>query len=126
VPINIDGRRYAVFFTAQQRAEHVERDGMGGAYFPDLYDWLKGRRAYAELGPELRVRRVNDFLRGYAVAEEFDPAGIVRAGPRNEQHRGALVASRGRAEQEIVEAIEAGRPGFAGGWVSSQRRSTTC
>lgn len=120
VPINVDGRRYAVFFTAQQTAEDVIAAGMGGAYFPDLYDWLKGRKAYAHLGPGYGYAVVNDYLREYAVAEEFDPAGICTRAPETSSTQAALIASRGRAEQEIVEAIESGRPGFANGWISSK------
>lgn len=120
VPINVDGRRYAVFFTAQQTAEDVIAAGMGGAYFPDLYDWLKGRKAYARLGPDYGYAVVNDFLRSYAIAEEFDPAGICMRAPETSSTQAALMASRGRAEQEIVEAIESARPGFANGWISSK------
>lgn len=120
VPINIDGRRYAVFFTAQQSADDVEAAGMGGRYFPDLYDWLYGRKAYAALGPNYGYAIVNDFLRNYQVAEQFDPAGLCTRAPETSSTAAALVASRGRAEQEIVEAIEQGRPGFGNGWVSSK------
>ena len=31
-----------------------------------------------------------------------------------------MQASLGRAEQEVQDAIEEGKPGFAGGWVSSK------
>ena len=120
VPITTDGRRYAVFFTAQQSADDVVEAGMGGAYFPDLYDWLIGRRAYAGLGANYGYAVVNDFLRSYAVAEEFNPAGLCTRAPETSSTQAALVASRGRAEQEIIESIEQGRPGFAGGWVSSK------
>lgn len=120
VPIDDDERRYAIFYTAQQKADHLERDGMSGSYFPDLYDWLKGRKAYASLGPNYGYAVVNDFLRNYAIAEEFDPAGLCTRAPETSSTQEALVASRGKAEQEIVEAIESGRPGFAGGWVSSK------
>ena len=120
VPIDVDGRRYAIFFTAQQSAAQIERDGMGGGYFPDFYDWLKGRRAYAHLGPNYGYAVVNDFLATYEVAAEFDPAGLCVRAPETSSTTAALVASRGRAEQEIVEAIESGRPGFANGWVSSR------
>lgn len=120
VPVNIDGRRYAIFYTAQQRAEHLERDGMGGSYFPDLYDWLYGRNAYASLGPNYGYAVVNHFLHEYEIAAEFNPAGLCVRAPSTSSTAEALVASRGRAEQEIAEAIEQGRPGFAGGWVSSK------
>lgn len=120
VPIDDDERRYAIFYTAQQKADHLERDGMSGSYFPDLYDWLKGRKAYASLGPNYGYAVVNEFLRTYQLAEEFDPAGLCTRAPETSSTQEALVASRGKAEQEIVEAIESGRPGFAGGWVSSK------
>lgn len=120
VPINVDGRRYAVFFTAQQTAEQVVADGMGGSYFPDLYDWLKGRKAYAHLGPDYGYAVINDYLRSYELDAEFDPAGLCVRAPETSSTAAALVASRGRAEQEVIEAIEQGRPGFANGWVSSK------
>jgi hypothetical protein len=120
VPVSVDSRRYAIFFTAQQRATDIIRDGMGGTYFPDLYDWLKGRNAYAHLGPDYGFAVVNNFLHEYALVEEFNPAGLCVRAPITSSTADALVASRGRAEQEIVEAIESGRPGFAGGWVSSK------
>lgn len=117
VPINIDGRRYAVFYTAQQTANDVVRDGMGGRYFRDLYDWLRGRRDYAKYGPNYGYSIVNNYLANYVVAEDFDAMGRA---PETSSTVEALMASRGRAEQEIAEAIEQGRPGFAGGWVSSK------
>jgi hypothetical protein len=120
VPINIDGRRYAIFYTAQQSAADVERDGMGGAYFPDFYDWLRGRKAYEHLGPNYGYGVVNHYLASYALAEEFDPAGLCVRAPETSSTAQALILSRGRAEQEIAEAIEQGRPGFANGWVSSK------
>ena len=120
VPINVDGRRYAIFYTAQQTAADLERDGMGGAYFPDLYDWLKGANAYESLGPNYGYAVVNHYLATHAVEAEFNPAGLCVRAPETSSTAAALVASRGRAEQEVVEAIESGRPGFAGGWVSSK------
>jgi hypothetical protein len=120
VPINVDGRRYAIFYTAQQCAADVERDGMGGAYFPDFYDWLRGRKAYGDLGPDYGYAVINEFLATYPLAAEFDPAGFCTRAPETSSTAAALIASRGRAEQEVAEAIEQGRPGFANGWVSSK------
>jgi hypothetical protein len=120
VPINVDGRRYAIFYTAQQSAADIERDGMGGSYFPDLYDWLKGENAYESLGPRYGYAVVNHFLATYQTEAEFNPAGLCVRAPETSSTAAALIASRGRAEQEIVEAIESGRPGFANGWVSSK------
>jgi hypothetical protein len=120
VPVGVDSRRYAIFYTAQQRAADIEADGMGGNYFPDFYDWLNGRGKYAELGANYGYAVINDYLHTYEVAAEFDPAGVCVRAPSTSSTADALLASRGRAEQEIAEAIEQGRPGFAGGWVSSK------
>ncbi|MEE8207126.1 MAG: DUF5906 domain-containing protein, partial [Nitrospinaceae bacterium] len=34
-------RRFAIFYTHQQEADDLLRDGMSGNYFPDLYNWLR-------------------------------------------------------------------------------------
>lgn len=120
VPINTDSRRYAIFYTAQQTADDVVAAGMNGNYFPDLYDWLYGRRAYASLGPNYGFAVVNEYLHAFEPVAEFDPAGMCVRAPETSSTAAALVASRGRAEQEIVEAVEQGRPGFANGWISSK------
>jgi len=52
-------RRYAVFFTAQQSAEDLRRDGMDGNFFPSLYQWLRA-------GGEYGRHRVGD-CRGVGV-----------------------------------------------------------
>lgn len=120
VPINVDSRRYAIFYTAQQTADDLVRDGMDGRYFPDFYDWLYGRHAYAQHGPNYGFAIVNEYLHTLEPVAEFDPAQLCVRAPETTSTAAALVASRGRAEQEIVEAIEQGRPGFANGWISSK------
>jgi hypothetical protein len=116
----VDSRRYAIFYTAQQTADDVIRDGMGGEYFPDLYDWLYGRKAYASLGPNYGFAVVNEYLQTFEPVAQYNPAGLCMRAPETSSTAAALVASRGRAEQEIVEAVESGRPGFANGWISSK------
>jgi hypothetical protein len=120
LPVDDDERRYAIFFTAQQSANDLVRDGMDGRYFPDLYDWLQGQGVYEQYGPNYGYAVVNNYLREYVPAEQFNPAGLCMRAPETSSTAAALVASRGRAEQEIIEAVESGRPGFAGGWVSSK------
>lgn len=102
-------RRFAVFYTAQQTAEDLARDGMGGEYFPDLYAWLNNG-GYAI---------VNHYLSTYQIPEEFNPAGKCHRAPETSSTREAITSSMGGVEQEILEAIEENRLGFAGGWVSS-------
>lgn len=110
VPVARGGRRYAVFFTAQQDPADLARDGMDGDYFPDLWDWLNDE-GYAI---------VADYLATFAVEAAYNPARRSHRAPETSSSRQAVTASQGAAEQEVREAIEEGRPGFAGGWVSSK------
>ena len=102
-------RRFSVFYCAQQLDTDLARDGMDGSYFPELYNWLKAD-GYAI---------VADYLATYAIPEELNPAGACHRAPETSSTNEALFASMGGIEQEIVEAIEEGRPGFSGGWISS-------
>lgn len=101
-------RRFAPFYSAQQQNEDLVRDGMSNGYFPRLYDWLKSG------GYEI----VNNLLRTYTILDEFNPANGHIA-PLTSSTTEAISYGLGRAEQEIVEAIEREERGFKGGWVSS-------
>lgn len=102
-------RRIAPFFTAQQSPEDIAAWGMGGEYFPRLYAWARAG-GYAI---------VNEFLSTYAIPDEFNPATMCPRAPDTSSTEDAIEASRGGVEQEVLEAIEQGQPGFAGGFVSS-------
>lgn len=120
VPVTADSRRYAVFYTAQQRAEDKARDGMTGNYFPDLYDWLNGCGAYAGGGAGYGCAVVNWWLRTqFVIDPEFDPAGGCQVAPKTSSSVAAIRNSLGPIEQEILEAIDSERQGFCGGWISS-------
>lgn len=121
VPIDESKRRYAALFTAQQKPADIMRDGMGGSYFPDLYDWLYGRNDYAHLGADYGLRVINHYLRTFDLVAELDPNRLATRAPVTSSMGLAVTASMGRVEQEVLEAIEEGRPGFANGWVSSIR-----
>lgn len=105
-----DDRRYAVFFTPQQSIYDLQRDGMLGSYFPELYTWLsrKGGAAHCTW-----------FLQHYAIPDELNPAVLCQRAPETSSTAAAIVASRGSFEQEVVEAVEEGRYGFRNGWLSS-------
>ena len=102
-------RRFSVFFTAQQSLADLVRDGMDGDYFPDLYDWLK-LDGYAI---------VTDFLYNYQAPEEFNLRAMQSRAPETSSTGEAISISLGGVEQEILEAIDEGRQGFSGGWISS-------
>lgn len=120
VPVTVDTRRWAIFYCAQQHAEDLARDGMTETYFADLVDWIKGRGAYAHLGADYGASVFVNYLRNMAIEEAYDPARLSLRAPVTTSTAEARVASLGRAEQEVMDAIEEGRPGFAGGWVSSK------
>ena len=104
-----DDRRFAFFYTAQQSAADIVASGMGGSYFPDLYNWLR-REGYAV---------VTDYLRNYSIPAELNPAGECHRAPETSSLVEALTVSAGRVEQEIIYAIEQEQMGFRCGWVSS-------
>lgn len=102
-------RRFCVLFSAQQAAEDLTRDGMGGDYFPRLYDWLRAD-GYAI---------VAELLHTMPIPDEFNPATKCQRAPVTTSTHAAIAASTGAVEQELHEAIAQGLPGFCGGWVSS-------
>jgi len=119
MPIDDKERRYGIFFTAQQTELDLQRDGMTDEYFADLRDWWKGEGVYAVQGASYGLAVVAHFLTTFQIEAALDPARHSRA-PETSTTREAVSASRGRVEQEVLEAIEEGRPGFSGGWVSSK------
>lgn len=109
IPLTIDERRYAVYFTPQQEFADLARWGMDGRYFPDLWDWLRAG-GYAD---------VAGYLYRFAIPDELNPAKMLHRAPVTSSTSAAIAESRGVVEQEIAEAIADARPGFCGGWVSS-------
>jgi len=107
-------RRLAVFYTAQQCAADIKRDGMAGDYFPNLYNWARSG------GYEI----VHEVLATHQIPDALNPAGDMHRAPRTSSTVDAIAASLGSVEQQILEAVDEGRPGFAGGWISSTALDT--
>lgn len=103
-----EGRRYAIFYTAQQTHEDVKRD-MGGRYFRQLTGWLESG-GYAA---------IVDYLATFAIPEHLNPAGDCVVAPRTSSFEASVEAAKGSVEQAIEEAIAEGQQGFRGGIVSS-------
>ena len=103
-------RRYAIIFTAQQFPEDLVRDGMDGAYFPDLYDWARNRGGYSA---------VAHYLKTYPIPAELDPAGLCHRAPVTTATNAAIEKSTGAIEAVVIEASENGTLGFRGGMLSS-------
>jgi len=118
VPVIGKSRRFAAFFCAQQTPDDMVRDGMDAGYILHLKNWLLGRKEYAAQGNKYGIRVMSGYLRHMAIEERFNPLNMSRA-PDTTSTAQAKIAGRGKAEQEVAEAIDEDRVGFAGGWVSS-------
>jgi len=116
IPKTTKDRRWGIFYTAQQNDGDLERDGMDGNYMPDLWDWCQGRGRYHNTNG---FAVINNFLRTYAIKTEYNPASGLHRAPKTSSTAEAIELSAGTIEQEIMEAVEQGLPGFAGGWISS-------
>lgn len=102
-------RRIGPFFCAQQRKADLARDGMTKDYFRALRSWRLGE------GREI----VADFLMRYEIPDEWNPARDCIVCPDTTATKEAITAGLGAAEQEVLEAVAQGTPGFRGGWISS-------
>jgi hypothetical protein len=102
-------RRFCILYSAQQARGDLALSGMDGDYFPNLYKWLNAD-GYAI---------VSEFLTTYSIPMEYNPAGSCQRAPLTSSTGEAIAANAGQVEQEILEAIAQGLPGFCGGWIST-------
>lgn len=100
-----DDRRYATFISPHENKEDVVRDGMTPEYFERLDGFMRDPKSAAYLRHYFLNRHV-----GHHPNRAPDTSSTLLA----------IQASLGGVEQEIMEAIDEGRQGFAGGWVSSK------
>ena len=106
-----DQRRYFMIFTAQQTEADLNAQGMDGNYFNRLYDWLKKEDGYAIMA---------EYLHTYQIPDELNPATSLQRAPKSSSIHEAVTSSLGVVEQHILEAVDEGRQGFRGGWISSK------
>ena len=109
VPKSANDRRIAPFFCAQQSKADLARDGMDDAYFTRLYTWLEKADGYA---------MIVDWLLSLTIPDDMNPALGGRA-PITSSTAEAIAQGLGSIEQEVLEAVDQGQPGFAGDWISS-------
>lgn len=115
VPKQKGDRRHCIFFTAQQSEQDMinlgwkTHTGNSTKYFSQLYDWLNSG-GYA---------MVTDYLYKYQVRDELNPFTTATTAPITSSTIEAINASLGSLEQDIMEAIAEGRPGFVKPWISS-------
>ncbi len=105
IPVFINGRRYAIFYSAiQSKADLMVRQ-MGDHYFNELFKWLRADGAAI----------IADWLMQHPITIDTMPG----TAPRTSSTPAAIAISRSPVERMILEAVEDGLPGFRGGWVSA-------
>lgn len=109
IPASVDKRRYAIYFSGQQSAADIVRDGMGGRYFPNLYTWARSGG----------LAHIADYLATYPIPDELNPATSCQRAPVTSSLSEAIHESLGGLEQDILECIESGEIGFRDGWIST-------
>jgi hypothetical protein len=110
IPVNKNGRRFAIFYSAIQSVDDLLARGMNEAYFNAFYAWLDNG------GKEI----VAHWLLNYPI----EKGAIPMRAPLTSSSSAALRYSRGPIEQMVLDAVEDGLPGFRGGWVSAAAVAT--
>ena len=105
-----DDRRFCIFFTAQQTVEDIKREMMTDDYFHKLYSWARN-------GGYQSVSHYLKYVHTYPYA--LDPASGCQRAPDTTTTSAAILASKGPAEQDVLEAIWEAQPGFTNNWISS-------
>ncbi len=105
IPINKNGRRFALMFSVFQTAEDLIKAGFDDRYFNWLYRWMDGDGAAI----------VTDYFLNYPI----ERGAIPMRAPITSSTDEAVILSRSPIERVIIEAIEDQLPGFRGGWVST-------
>lgn len=105
IPVNKNGRRFAIMYSPLQTVDDLIARNMNQAYFDALYGWLEADGAAI----------VTDYLMNYPI----ERGGIPMRAPETSSTAEAIANSRGPVERMIMEAIEDQLPGFRGGWISS-------
>jgi hypothetical protein len=105
IPVNKNGRRYSIFYSAIQSNADRIACGMDDAYFNGLFAWLHSG------GNEI----IADWLLNYPI----ERGAIPMRAPETSSQQEAVKVSRGPVEVAIVNAVEDGLAGFRGGYVST-------
>lgn len=110
LPVTEETRRLCILVCAQTTREELLRDFPGQRYFPDLVHWLDNG-GYEMFAHYLLVE--------HQIDPRYDPYGDCNTAPRTSTTGMAISKNRNSFQQYIQDAVDEERPGFAGGWISS-------
>ena len=113
IPINQNGRRYAIFYSIIQTLQDLLNAGMDGTYFTNLFWWLREDGGF---------EKITDWFMNYPIELGQLP---VRA-PETSSYEEALRISRSPIEVVVHACISDNVAGFRGGYVSSIALKDRC
>ncbi|QEU07964.1 DUF5906 domain-containing protein [Paracoccus yeei] len=108
IPVNDNSRRFAIFYSPIQSVKDLEARLMDDGYFRWLFDWLGAD------GDRRGLKIVANYLLHYPI----ERGAIPMRAPHTSSHAEAVTVSLGPIASAIMDAIEAERPGFRGGWIN--------
>jgi hypothetical protein len=106
VPINLNGRRYSINYSALQSKADIINAGMDEAYFNRIWAWLRDGGG---------LQAVAHWLLNYPI----ERGGVPVRAPETSSHAEAISISRSPMEVIIADCIADGIQGFRGGYVST-------
>lgn len=106
IPINKNGRRYAIFYSVLQTKADMDAAGMNDAYFSNLWRWLRDGGG---------LSAITHYLQTYPL----ERGGIPLRAPDTSSRAEALSQSRSPLELLICEAVSDNLVGFSGGYIST-------
>lgn len=106
IPVNQNGRRYAIFYSAIQSKNDLLARGMDDKYFTALVNWMRDK------GSEIFA----DYLLNYPI----ERGAVPGKAPETSSTAEAINLSRGPIERAITDAVDDQIAGFRAGWVSLQ------
>lgn len=105
IPVDENGRRFAVFYSAiQSKADLIARN-MDDAYFDRLYSWLRNGGA--------------EYVTHWLLSWPIERGGLPMRAPATSSTQEAHRVNRTPQEQAMLNAISDGAQGFRGGWIGS-------
>lgn len=106
VPINVNGRRYSILYSALKNKTEMLKAGMDQTYFHQLWKWLR---------EEGGLQFINHWFLNYPI----ERGGLSHNAPETSSHAEALRLSRSPLEVTLDKCIEEKLYGFRNGFVSS-------
>lgn len=106
IPVNKNGRRFAIFYSSLQSKNDILKAGMNEDYFNRLWSWLRDGGGF---------EAVAYWLHNYPI----ERGSIPHRAPETTSYIEALKISRTPLEIVIDDSVADALPGFRGGYVST-------